>query len=133
MKRRSVLIVAIFATLSILLTSGLFVYRHSQATPAPLATTVDVTGNVYDIHDIDGVPGRSLYTSDLIQPGSNWTVSMDYTQLNGSASVLVLSADGSILDIKRATAAAGNLTFTEVITQPVRLSVYASSWHLVVN
>lgn len=128
MKRLSVLFIIVAIVISI----G-FAYHSSQATPAPLPTTLDVTGDVDTLHDINGVSGRSLYTSDLIQPVGNWTVSLDYTSLNGTTSVLVLGASGSILDIKRGGDSAGNLTFTENLNQPVRLSVYASSWHLVVH
>lgn len=119
---------------AILLCTFLYMHHPANASSAPLPTSIDVSGNIYNIsHNFDEAPfnGYELYESGFIQPAeSPWVISLNATPLNGTISVSVLGESGYLLDTKHCS---DSCTFTESLNQPVRIDIYASSWQLSVH
>lgn len=92
---------------------------HSVTASAALPDTLDTTG-------------YGPYDSPLIQPSrSNWTVTLDYIPLNGSASLSFLAQDKTFLDYKLvATDIPGEIIYQGLGTAPIYVNAYSGSYHI---
>lgn len=113
-------ITAVIVATLLLIAGSLVVYKHSQAAPEPLPASLDVSGT-------------NLSTVGPIQvPGGNFTVTYDYTPLNGNGSVMVLSSDKQIIDYRNnhADGSSGTFTIDGYSTGPIYILTYGSTWHV---
>jgi hypothetical protein len=122
MKRKSLLIITVLVMVGILAASTILLYRHSQASSAPLGSTLDIWGSNLTVEGPIQIPSGSV------------TIVFDYTPLNSNASITMMSADHSIIDFRKVnTGVAGELTMNESYGGAFYVQTYGATWHLVAH